>query len=112
MVQELERSGPRQKFYDTRLIKGVLESPTAVYQDLQREGYSEAYCYCGLPPSRFRTSEIEIPPPPGRVFLVFVAVGVRGNIVLDWEWRAAHNDKLGHLMDDSCFGRQLWPMTS
>jgi hypothetical protein len=113
MLRDLERKGPTAKFYDARLLKGVLESPAAVFQDLHREGFEEAYCYCGSPPHRFRSAEIQMPPPPRKVFLVYVTSDHRGHIVLDWEWRPAHLGKAGHpIKCESDFGRQTWPKTS
>ena len=113
MLQHLERYGPGPKFYDAFLLKGILESPSAVFQGLKREGFEEAHCYSGLPPHRKRSSSIQVPPPPGKVFTIYVKTDHRGHIVLDWDWRPAHPDKPGYPLDcESDFGRQTWPKTS
>jgi len=113
MLQHLERSGPGQKFYDARLLGGLLESPLAVFQGLNREDYEEAHCYSGIPACRWKSSSIQVPPPRGFVFLAFVNSDLRGHIVLDWEWRPAHKDRAGHPIGcESDFGRQTWPKTS
>ena len=38
MLRDLERKGPTARFYDARLLKGVLESPSAVFRDRHGRG--------------------------------------------------------------------------
>lgn len=113
MIEHLQRSGPRPKFYDSFLLGEILASPAAVFRGLKRDGFEEAYCYCGVPSRRMISTTVEAPPPPGRTFLVYVSSDHRGHVVLDWEWRPAHQDRQGLPSDyETSFGSQTWPKTS
>lgn len=96
-LQDLERSGPRTRFYDSLLLPEGLSKPTAVFQGLEREGYEEnAYCYCSKPAKRYQSASIEVPFPPNRVFLIFVEERESGFFVLDWEKRPEDQNHLGY----------------
>jgi hypothetical protein len=87
-LQHLEQYGPVQKFWDAPLVCNALEHPTVILEGLKRTNYDRGLCYCCVPTARW-TSETEIiPPPPGKVFCVYVNPVVAGYFVLDWDWRS------------------------
>src|SRR5436309_15891613 len=88
-VDDLQRYGPSSKFYDMALLPEVLQEPDAIFRGLKREGLTDPYCYSKSPTRRWKSSQIELPPPPGLVFVVSFNRDHRGYVILDWELRKA-----------------------
>jgi hypothetical protein len=48
LVEHIQRYGPEHKFHELKLVKEILELPTAVFEGL-REEQEEGLCYAGIP---------------------------------------------------------------
>ena len=79
---KMEEEGPEYVFWAVKSAKQTLESPTGVFRGLKREGHDEWVCYCGLP-FRYTNRNVECPPTPGHVFLVFVS---KGRVLKKYRW--------------------------
>lgn len=66
------------------LVKEVLESPTALIQGWSRPGKEDCWVYIGRPARDYRSPRIDVPAPPGKLFLVFV---LPDGTVDHWTWR-------------------------
>jgi hypothetical protein len=109
-VDNLQRYGPSSKFYDLALLPEVLKTPDAIFRGLKREGLTDSYGYSRSPSRRWQSATIELPPPPGLVFVVFINRDHRGYVVLDWEMRKTHPSDRGHpLRWEDDFEGRLWP---
>lgn len=107
LLTHLQRHGPTPKFYDALLLSFALNDWSHVYRGLKREEYEEGYCFVAQPPKRYRSHDIELPPPPGLVFLVFVR---SDGIVMDWEWRKVdENDPTRPKDWHTAFGEEIRP---
>ncbi len=92
LALHVQKSGPRWRYYELRgdhsstvagsSVHEVLTEPVVVFgglRDLQEGGV----CYCGKPQQRWTEGGVRCPPPPNRVFLVFVNPR---DEVFDWAW--------------------------
>lgn len=108
-LQDLERRGPKQKLFDAYLLPETLRDPLVIFEGLNREDFHDGYCYCSLPSRRKKSATIDVPSPPGMVFLAFVRPDSRGYIVLDWEWRLADDERPAYPASwEADFGRPKW----
>src|SRR5690242_6986965 len=91
MLQNLEKNGPTQKFYDANLIPDALERPTVILEGFKRKNYDDGLCYCTIPKVRSMpdaNDELQpVKPPPLKVFAVYVNPIGKDLFVLDWDWR-------------------------
>jgi hypothetical protein len=94
-LDHLYKYGPEWKFYNLHILVEILGDPTVIFEGLNRDDFEGGYCYCGQASKRMQGTGIELPPPPEMVAVVFVNPSVRGNIVLDWDWRPEHPDNSG-----------------
>ncbi len=60
----------------------VLESPRAIFGGV-REHQEGGYCYCGKPPNSWTNKAVCCPPPPGKIFVVYVNPQ---DVVYEWRW--------------------------
>ena len=88
-VDGLSRHRVDPRFYRLLLLSEVLSDPTAIFQGWEREGQDGGLCYVGSPAKDYRSESIEVPPPPGKVFLAFVTS--RGK-VSEWRWEDSDED--------------------
>jgi hypothetical protein len=112
-LEKIEECGPKQKYFDARLIPNALLNPDAIFAGLKRDGYQGGYCYCHAPSHWFfeaETGPIEAPVPAGRVFLVFIRPDW-GLVVFDWEWREEDEKQPGFPKFWE-FMSVLWPTDS
>ena len=105
--------GLRMRRLDARyarimLIPEVVRHPTIVLKGWKRDGYDEALIYVGRPAKDFRSPTIEVPPPPNKVFMVFVTP--LGRQISDWRWEVADvsDPNIPTGMLERC-ERVLWP---
>jgi hypothetical protein len=106
-LEHLQRSGPKQHFYDALLLGEVLSRPKVVFCGLEREDFNAAYCYAKIPSKRYRSHDVELPPLPGYTFLVFVR---QDFVILDWEWRKADPSNPDYPENwETDFGEKVWP---
>jgi len=106
-VDGLTRKGLETRFARLLLVPEVLKNPEVVFQGLEREGQEEGLCYVGRPSRDFHSTTIEVPAPPGKVFLVFVE---RGGKVFEWRWEPSEDDEPAYPENyRERFGRVLWP---
>ena len=100
-TMELKRNGPEWKFLDAISIPSVISSPSAIFKDLNREEYDDAYCYSGVPPHSHKlttsgTGTIAVPFPKGFVLLVYVYTNRNGFVIFDWDKRLESPSDPGH----------------
>jgi len=106
-LQHLQRKGPVSKFFDAYLLAEVLSNPLHILRGLKREDYDEGLCYVAFPSKRYRGHEIELPPPPGLIFLVFVRSDW---VVMDWEWRKVDDEAPSYPTNWKVdFAEEVWP---
>jgi len=107
LLKHLQRYGPHQKFYDALLLPEALLKRLRIFQGLNRDGYDGGYGYVSLPSKRYRSHDVELPPPPGLLFIVFVR---QDFVVMDWEWRKIHEGNSTYPKDwENDFDKEIWP---
>jgi hypothetical protein len=112
LVDRLEEFGPAWKFYDLRLIPDAVRDPTAIYEDLNREGYDDACCYSYKPGFRWAGDSEQEAAPMGRFFVVYCEPASGGLIVMDFGWRAEDPNSPGNPQGWETFKKgKVWPKT-
>lgn len=92
-----------------QLAAEVAQDPVAVFQDWKRPEHEDGLCYVGRPSHDFRGVEIETPPPPNMVFLVYTKPSGK---ITDWRWEKADPNNPDFPEDyQTRFGRLVWPKT-
>jgi len=65
------------------LVPHCVQHPTAIFEGLRDED-DEGLCYVSRPPHRYvGKAGHEVPPPPDRVFIVFVSPD---RVIYNWRW--------------------------
>ena len=100
--------GLKARFARIKLIPEVVKDPIIVLEGWKREGYDKALIYVGKPNHDFRSPEIELPQPPGMLFLVFATPETY--IISDWRWEvaSAEDPNLPEESANRC-EKVLWP---
>jgi hypothetical protein len=89
-----------------QLVQYVLEEDTQlIFRGWSRPDKEDCYVYAGRPDRDYRALNIETPPPPEMMFLVFV---LPDGIIDDWNWRPSRVQKG---MPDGVNGELIWPPT-
>lgn len=105
-IEGLTRCHLTARFHRLRLLPEVLKKPTVVFGGLERPSQEEGICYVGRPPHDFPKERIEVPAPPGKVFLVFVTESGK---VFDWRWEKSDTEKPDYPEKwEERFRRILW----
>ena len=60
-----------------------METPTAIFRGLKRDGQDGGLCYAGIPIQIHLDHNIVVPPPPGFTFLVFAD---ENGHIFSWRW--------------------------
>jgi len=100
----LQQNGDHLAIGRLRLAKEVLEDPICIVQGWDRQRTEECRIYVGRPKRDYRSSKIDIPAPPGMLFLVFVLPG--GTIDV-WTWRPCEPDNPD--FPQGVKGEVIWP---
>jgi hypothetical protein len=79
--------GLAARFARVKLIPDAVKNPIMVLEGWKRDGYDKALIFVAKPVRDFRSPEIETPPPPGMLFLVFATPETY--IISDWRWERA-----------------------
>ena len=110
MIDDLQKNGPKWKYYDAHLLMEALENPSAIFSGLRRTNFQDGFCYSLLPELRWHDDQTKVAPPPIKVFAVHVHPKDDGLHVLDWEWRIA-NPKEPDVPNRwrIHFTRKIWP---
>jgi hypothetical protein len=91
MLEDLEESGPDERFFDALLLPEALESPSIIMKGLKRPGFDDGFCFIRKPSIRWINSETTTPPPVDMVFLAFIRSEKEAEpnrfIVHDWTMR-------------------------
>ena len=77
-----ELCGGQQGEPGSRCVVWVLENPSAIFGGV-REHQHGVFCYCGIPPCRCTNESVRCPPPPKRVFTVYLNPR---EVVYLWRW--------------------------
>ncbi len=104
LVSELQRHGPKPKFFRMALVKSVCESPISTRKGWDRDGYEDAIVYIGNPGRDYHSDSIELPVPPKMLFFVFV---LPDGTIDDWQWRICNESEARG--DGAGLGEKLWP---
>lgn len=120
LIERYLRYGPAHKFFDLHILPHVLQNPGAIFEGLERDEQQNGLCYAGIPPSIRREIKgstgrggaeldlIELPPPDGMTFAVFMNVRY---VIFDWRWEQADANNAGHPIEwDTRFNKRLWPI--
>jgi len=86
LLKSMTENGHVQKIARLRCVKQVLEDTRLIAQGWSRPDKEGCFVYCGLPDTDYKSLTIEVPPPPGMLFLVFV---LPDGTIDDWAWRKA-----------------------
>jgi hypothetical protein len=107
-LAQYEETGNSSLIVDAWLAPDVLISPSGIWQNLNRGGQQEAFCYVGVPTGNFARSQGgHVPLLEGKTFMVFLDKGFE---VAKWRWCEMDGQTYGFPIDhDSRFGRRLWP---
>ena len=109
----LRATGNRQKLLEGFAIPEVVSSPKGAWQGWGRPGQENAYAYAGIPSGRYLSASVELPCPPGKVFVVYVSARPMqsGHLrIIKWGWVEQDPNRPGFPVDhETRFGRRLWP---
>ena len=72
------------------MVKEVLDDPLCLIRGWDRPEKDECFVYVGRPNHDFQSLTIEKPPPPGKLFLIFV---LPDGTIEHWNWRTESDDK-------------------
>ena len=72
LLQFFYKKGLIHKFKAAISIQEVLKAPAVIFKGLEREGQEEALCYAGLASCRFSNEGNQLPPPPGKTFVIYI----------------------------------------
>lgn len=106
-LESLTRGNLAPRFYRVLLVPEIVRNPAVVFEGWERAGHEDDLCYAGIPSTDFRTDTIQVPPPPGKTFLVFVT---RRGRVTKWRWEDADPDQPEYPENwRTRFRRIVWP---
>lgn len=107
-VEFLTRGTLSARFYRLQCVKDVLQEPEAIFAGWNRDGYDDGICYVGRPRDHPKEG-IEIPPPPGRCFFVFMLPSGK---IEEWRWEefSLANDE-DYRKQFGEHWRKIWPPT-
>lgn len=83
VIDHFQRNGPAHRFFDVLIIPFILDSPQFIFEGLGRDGHGGSVCYAGIPSHRYQDHDIQVPPYPGMIFLVFAN---RFHVIFEWRW--------------------------
>jgi hypothetical protein len=104
-VQYFYKRSQLDKFHELALVKEILQNPGAIFQGLRTE-QEEGFCYAGLASCAFSVRGIQIPPPTGYTFLVFVSTIDQ---IFQWRWEIAEHNLVFPIAHETRFERRVWP---
>jgi hypothetical protein len=108
VIDKVQQNGPRWKFFALRLILAAVQSPTAIYEGLGREGCDGVCCYCAKPPEYSTNEGKSVPVEENVFFMVYAEPASGGLIVWDWGWRPEDENAPGQPAGWETFGRRVW----
>ncbi|MBW3598484.1 MAG: hypothetical protein KY475_14585 [Planctomycetes bacterium] len=103
--ESLQKGKDQARFARIILVKAVLDDPTLIIRGWTRPDKGDCFAYAGEPKMDYRSLSIEVPPPPGQLFLVFILPS--GTIDL-WTWRM--KDTQNPLLPQDVKGTIVWPL--
>jgi hypothetical protein len=106
LLEVLQKHGHAVKHARILLVRDVLDDTREIYEGWSRPDTGDCFVYVGNPARDYRSPTIEVPPPPGMVFLVFV---LPDGTIDEWNWRPMKHDD--PTMPEGIYGRRLWPQT-
>jgi hypothetical protein len=91
------------------LVGEVLQGGTIqLRRGWSRPGKDEdCYAYIGKPKRDYPSAQIDLPAPPGKVFVVFV---LKDGAIDEWTWRNEVEDKGEFVNPDGVKGELIWPL--
>lgn len=103
-IEHFKFRGASEKFYEVLSVGEVLKNPTAIFENLKRDGYEKGLCYIGRP--RQYGDEWEGPTPKGMVFAVYATSDFK---VFEWGWERADSKDPDVPKDThSRYGPKIW----
>ena len=105
-LEILQKFGHAVKQARILLVRDVLSDTREIFQGWSRPDTDDCLVYVGSPGHDYRGPTIEVPPPKGMVFLVFV---LPDGTIDDWNWRPVTTEDA--TMPEGIDGRKIWPQT-
>lgn len=105
LFSALRRNNHTVKLARIKLVEEVVCAPLGIFEGWSRPDMDDCYVYAGTPARDFRGFTIDVPAPPGMMFLVFI---LPDGTIDDWNWREVQSDD-PHL-PVGVKGRQVWPV--
>jgi hypothetical protein len=84
-VDHFREHGPAHMYHALKSVQEVLKAPSVIFEGLKRPDKENGLCYCGTP-RRYLNEDIEAPPPPGKVFTVYID---KNRVIFEWRWDKA-----------------------
>jgi hypothetical protein len=108
VLEAVERDGPDWKYDDARFIEEAIREPDAIFEGPKGFAQRDILCYA-VRPTHDPENEFDSGPPAfGKVFLVYVRVGM-GYVVFDWAWREEDEAHPGRPLGwETEFARMTW----
>jgi hypothetical protein len=103
-LKAMQAAGHMAKLARYLLVQGAMTKPTMIVKGWSRLDRDGCFVYVAKPSIDYRGNDIEVPPPPGMHFLVFVLPDGK---IDDWAWRPASKETEG--MPDGVTGEVIWP---
>ncbi len=106
LLETLQKQGHAVKQARILLVRDVLGDTREIFQGWSRPDTDDCFVYAGNPVHDYYKPNIEVPPPPNMIFLVFV---LRDGTIDDWNWRPI--DPEDPTIPKGITGRKIWPLT-
>jgi hypothetical protein len=72
LIQFFFKKGWMDRFKALHSVKEILLSPAVIFPGSGQVGHEEALCYAGIASHRYTKEGNEVPPPPGKTFVVYI----------------------------------------
>ena len=106
LLQALQKHGHAVKQARILLVRDVLDDTREIFRGWSRPDTDECFVYAGQPDRDYRSPTIQVPPPKGMIFLVFV---LPDGTIDDWNWRPLRTDD--PTTPEGIEGSKIWPQT-
>ena len=104
LFSEYRKHSHNVKLARLALVDEIFPSGTTrIYGGWSRPDKDDCFVYEGRPERDYRNIRIEVPPPPGMAFLVFV---LPCGTIDDWTWRPLNDDE--NNLPEGMSGEIIW----
>ena len=103
-INLLLKNGHMVRLCRLDIVKEVLSDPLAIYGGWSRPDKEDCFVYVGKPAHDRRGESIELPPPPGMLFVVFI---LPDGTIDYWNWRPQSESDPN--VPQGVKGEKIWP---